>query len=67
MFSEEKIVSSCNYRYRVVEPQDRRWGGIRPDGTVYGMVGMVARFEAHVAIDEITITGMWKKYIDLYR
>lgn len=44
----------------MVEPPDGRWGGPRPDGTVYGMVGMVARSEAHVAIDEITITGMWQ-------
>ena len=33
------------------------WGVPKPDGTVTGMIGMVARREVHYAIDEITILG----------
>ncbi|XP_071524261.1 glutamate receptor ionotropic, delta-2-like [Panulirus ornatus] len=53
-----------NFTYGVVEPIDRRWGGPEADGSVSGMVGMVARHEAHIAIDEITITGIRETVVD---
>ena len=44
-------------RYQIVVPEDEEWGGPKPDGNFSGMIGLVSRREAHVAIDEITITG----------
>lgn len=38
-------------------PEDGLWGGPQPDGSVVGLIGLVARHEAHIAINEITITG----------
>ena len=38
-------------------PPDGKWGGLEPDGTVTGMVGVVARHEAQFAIHEISVTG----------
>ena len=38
-------------------PADGLWGAVKSDGKVTGIIGMVARREAHFAIDEITITG----------
>ena len=38
-------------------PADGQWGGVEEDGTVTGMIGMVARREADFAIDEITVNG----------
>ena len=33
------------------------WGGPLENGTVTGIIGMVSTHEAHLAINEITITG----------
>lgn len=46
---------SC--RHRVLSPLDNQWGGVHPNGTVTGLIGLVARREAHIAICEITITS----------
>lgn len=47
-------------------PADRKWGVVRDDGTVTGMVGEVHYRRAHLAINEITITGMCvEKQIDM--
>ena len=45
------------HRPAVTMPADQDWGRILPDGNITGMIGMVARREADVAIDEITING----------
>ena len=39
-------------------PVDKEWGNVQDDGNITGMIGMVARREAHYAIDEITIIGI---------
>ena len=41
----------------MLTPPDGQWGGPLPDGNVSGIIGQVARREAHLAICEITITG----------
>lgn len=38
-------------------PTDKQWGVALEDGTVTGMVGEVAARRAHLAINELTITG----------
>ncbi|XP_047497774.1 probable glutamate receptor [Penaeus chinensis] len=53
----QALSRTLNFTYRLTEPEDRQWGGPQPDGSVTGMIGQVARHEAHLAINEITITG----------
>ncbi|XP_066984769.1 glutamate receptor-like [Macrobrachium rosenbergii] len=53
-----------NFTYRVVTPDDGGWGGPLPNGTVTGMIGMVARRETHFAITDITITGSREEVTD---
>lgn len=38
-------------------PVDGQWGNVKKDGRVSGMIGMVARHEAHLAITSISISG----------
>lgn len=45
-------------RYQLVSPADGMWGGPLPNGTVTGMIGMVARHEVHLAHSAITFTGL---------
>ena len=45
------------HRYEILSPADNQWGFPKPDGTITGIVGLVARREAHFAINELTITG----------
>ncbi|KAK7084345.1 hypothetical protein SK128_011266 [Halocaridina rubra] len=56
-----------NFTYRVVVPEDGRWGGPEANGNVSGMIGMVANHRAHVAIDEITITDIRETVVDFTR
>lgn len=51
------LASYTRHRYEVVLEEGGQWGGPQADGSVTGMIGMVARGEAHLAINEITITG----------
>ncbi|XP_047494037.1 glutamate receptor ionotropic, delta-2-like [Penaeus chinensis] len=51
------LSSKFNFTYRVVTPPDGKWGGPQPDGTITGIIGMVARHEAHLAICELTVTA----------
>ncbi|XP_042234304.1 glutamate receptor ionotropic, delta-2-like [Homarus americanus] len=53
-----------NFTYHVVSPADGQWGGPLPDGTVSGLIGQVARREAHVAICEITVTESRETVVD---
>ncbi|XP_076068495.1 glutamate receptor ionotropic, kainate 4-like [Oratosquilla oratoria] len=46
-----------NFTFGVQTPHDGQWGNPQPDGTITGMIGMVARHEINIAMDEITITG----------
>ncbi|XP_042219774.1 uncharacterized protein LOC121864682 [Homarus americanus] len=54
-----------NFTYVVAEPEDGQWGGPQPDGSVTGIIGMVARHEAHLAINEITITAILSHESDI--
>ncbi len=40
-----------------MEAVDGQWGEVFPNGSVTGMIGVVARREADFAVNEITITG----------
>ncbi|KAF2361563.1 Solute-binding protein family 3/N-terminal domain of MltF [Trinorchestia longiramus] len=43
-------------RFEVVKPPDGQYGGLNPDGTVTGTIGMVARYSANVGIEGLTIS-----------
>ncbi|XP_076055982.1 glutamate receptor ionotropic, delta-2-like isoform X2 [Oratosquilla oratoria] len=45
-----------NFTFQVVTSPDGKWGGPTPDGTITGMIGMVARHEVDFAIDAVWIT-----------
>ncbi|XP_064088894.1 glutamate receptor ionotropic, kainate glr-3-like [Macrobrachium nipponense] len=45
-----------NFTYRVMRPADGLWGNPVPNGTVSGMIGMVARREADLAVCFISVT-----------
>ncbi|KAK8380493.1 hypothetical protein O3P69_016827 [Scylla paramamosain] len=57
-------VSPRGRRFQVLTPPDGQWGGPLPDGNVSGIIGQVARREAHLAICEITITGSRETVVD---
>ncbi|XP_066960828.1 glutamate receptor ionotropic, delta-1-like [Macrobrachium rosenbergii] len=58
------LSSSLNFTYRVVSPADGKWGGPLPNGTVIGLIGMVNRHEADLAICEITVTSGRESVVD---
>ncbi|XP_068241145.1 probable glutamate receptor [Palaemon carinicauda] len=49
------LSSTLNFTYHVVPSPDDAWGGRQADGTVTGIIGMVARREADFAV---TFTGI---------
>ncbi|KAK7023358.1 hypothetical protein SK128_005254 [Halocaridina rubra] len=58
------LADTLNFTYEVVIPADGQWGGPQADGTVSGLIGMVSRHDAHLAIDEITITASRETVVD---
>ncbi|KAK3891557.1 hypothetical protein Pcinc_004557 [Petrolisthes cinctipes] len=50
--------------YSVVVPEDGQWGKVLDNGTVTGMIGMVASHRAQLAINEITINDMREDVVD---
>ncbi|CAL4065697.1 unnamed protein product, partial [Meganyctiphanes norvegica] len=43
---------------------DLGWGGVKPDGSITGMIGKVARREVHLAIDDISISASREEVVD---
>ncbi|XP_068204604.1 probable glutamate receptor [Palaemon carinicauda] len=58
------LSTALNFTYRLVAPKDSTWGFPQPDGTVSGMIGMVARREAAFAICSISIHEKRKTVVD---
>ncbi|XP_066950655.1 probable glutamate receptor [Macrobrachium rosenbergii] len=58
------ISSLLNFTYRLVTPGDNTWGFPQPDGTINGMIGMVARREVAFAICGISIHELRKRVVD---
>ncbi|XP_071537483.1 glutamate receptor ionotropic, delta-2-like isoform X2 [Panulirus ornatus] len=63
-----KVISTLsetlNFTYRIIRPPDGKWGGPQPDNTITGLIGQVARHEAHVALCELTITSSRETVVD---
>ncbi|XP_068229109.1 glutamate receptor-like isoform X2 [Palaemon carinicauda] len=60
----ETLGSVFNFTFRVILPEDGSFGNPRPDGTVTGMIGLVARREASLAFGGVTLTDSRDRVID---
>ncbi|XP_068200705.1 glutamate receptor ionotropic, kainate 4-like [Palaemon carinicauda] len=60
----ESLKKMLNFTYKVITPPDGGWGYPQPDGTITGMVGMVARREIHLAVSGIAMNAKRKPVID---
>ncbi|KAK4318682.1 hypothetical protein Pmani_010310 [Petrolisthes manimaculis] len=58
------MAQHLNFTYSVVVPEDGQWGTKLDNGTVTGMVGMVASHRAQLAIDEITVNDLREDVVD---
>ncbi|XP_071536859.1 glutamate receptor ionotropic, delta-2-like [Panulirus ornatus] len=58
------LSEKLNFTYQLVLPPDGKWGGPQPDNTITGLVGMVARHEAHATLCELTITDIRETVVD---
>nr|XP_021002400.2 probable glutamate receptor [Parasteatoda tepidariorum] len=52
----ESLMAAFNVRFRMKEASDGEWGSLLDNGNWSGMVGMVHRGEADIAINQISIT-----------
>ncbi|XP_071526281.1 probable glutamate receptor [Panulirus ornatus] len=55
---------TLNFTCKIVGPTNGKWGGPQPDNTVTGIVGQVARHEAHAALCSLTITAIRETVVD---
>ncbi|XP_068200308.1 uncharacterized protein [Palaemon carinicauda] len=53
-----------NFTIRIVDPPDGAYGNPLPNGTVTGMIGLVARREADFAICAISLSALRKTVVD---
>ncbi|XP_064120826.1 glutamate receptor ionotropic, delta-2-like [Macrobrachium nipponense] len=60
----ESLSSYLNFTFSAVLSPDNAWGNLQSDGTVTGIVGMVARQEADFAISTVTITEGRESVVD---
>ncbi|XP_066981434.1 uncharacterized protein [Macrobrachium rosenbergii] len=55
---------ALNFTIRIVDPPDGAYGNPLPNGSVTGMIGMVARREADFAICAISLSALRKTVVD---
>ncbi|XP_068202882.1 glutamate receptor ionotropic, delta-2-like [Palaemon carinicauda] len=60
----EALASTLNFTFHIVTPEDGSWGLPQADGSVTGMIGMVARREADVALSVIGVNELRARVID---
>ncbi|XP_064120655.1 glutamate receptor ionotropic, delta-1-like [Macrobrachium nipponense] len=53
-----------NFTYKIVRPADGMWGNPLPNGTVTGIIGMVARHEASFAICAVAVSYTRETVVD---
>ncbi|KAK4327868.1 hypothetical protein Pmani_001675 [Petrolisthes manimaculis] len=58
------LAHTLNFTFRLVRPPDGKWGSLQRDGTITGLIGQVARHEAHLALCELTITSSRESVVD---
>ncbi|XP_074655756.1 glutamate receptor 1-like [Tubulanus polymorphus] len=59
-----EISKVYNFSFDVIQPPDNQWGAQDENGRWSGMVGMVMRGEADVAVGPFTITDLRERFID---
>ncbi|XP_066964370.1 uncharacterized protein [Macrobrachium rosenbergii] len=60
-----KILSSAlNFTYKAFPPPDDIWGNPQPDGTVNGIIGMIARREVTLGLAVLAITESRESVVD---
>ncbi|XP_068227665.1 glutamate receptor ionotropic, delta-1-like [Palaemon carinicauda] len=60
----ETLGYAMNFTYKIVRPPDGYWGNPLPDGTVSGVIGMAARWEAAFSICAIAHTELRDTVVD---
>ncbi|XP_068205608.1 glutamate receptor ionotropic, delta-2-like [Palaemon carinicauda] len=63
-FLLKTLSSTLNFTFQAFLPKDQLWGNLLPDGSVTGIIGMVARREAHVAISALAMSESREKVTD---
>ncbi|XP_068246312.1 glutamate receptor U1-like [Palaemon carinicauda] len=58
------MAQKFNFTYSLLPPYDGNWGGLMPNGSFNGMVGMVQRKVVDLALASITITFIRERVID---
>ncbi|KAG8180275.1 hypothetical protein JTE90_013528 [Oedothorax gibbosus] len=58
------LLQGLGLEYRVVMPADRNYGFLLPNGTWTGLIGMVHRGEADLALGALVITENRLRYVD---
>ncbi|XP_050690664.1 glutamate receptor ionotropic, delta-1-like [Eriocheir sinensis] len=58
------LSEALNFTYHLIRPPDGKWGGPQPDGTVTGLIGQVARHEAHATLCELSVTSSRETVVD---
>ncbi|XP_064595274.1 glutamate receptor-like [Liolophura sinensis] len=61
----DELAERMGFNYTIVEPPDGQYGAPDENGTWNGMVGMVYRGEAEIAIGPFIITPVKKQVVDL--
>ncbi|XP_068215576.1 uncharacterized protein [Palaemon carinicauda] len=60
----EAMAKTLNFTFRTVHPVEGFYGYPQPDGTVTGMIGMVARREANIAVGGVAVNEKRKTVVD---
>ncbi|XP_064635760.1 glutamate receptor ionotropic, kainate 3-like [Lineus longissimus] len=60
----DELAKQYNFSYKMVESIDGKWGAPNEDGSWNGLIGMVIRGEADMAIGPFTITHIRETVID---
>ncbi|XP_066946116.1 glutamate receptor ionotropic, delta-1-like [Macrobrachium rosenbergii] len=60
----EAMARTLNFTFRTIQPEDCNYGYPQPDGNVTGMIGLVARREANVALGGIAVNDKRDTVID---
>ncbi|XP_066953691.1 glutamate receptor U1-like [Macrobrachium rosenbergii] len=58
------MAQKFNFTYSLVPPYDGNWGGLMPNGSFNGLVGMVQRKVVDFALASITMTYIRERVID---
>ncbi|XP_076315020.1 putative glutamate receptor isoform X2 [Tachypleus tridentatus] len=58
------IAESLNFRYVIKLPSEREWGIKLPNGSWSGLIGMLHREEADIALNQLTVSKERREVVD---